>query len=60
MIIRDTFQIINPDIFAKGGDRNFQEIPEAEICRKFDIKIIDGLGDKIQSSSWLIKNSKKQ
>ena len=42
-------------IFAKGGDRFAYEIPEAKICMELGIKIIDGLGEKIQSSSWLIK-----
>jgi cytidyltransferase-like protein len=40
-------------IFAKGGDRFVYEIPEAEICKKYNIKIVDQLGDKIQSSSNL-------
>ena len=31
-------------------------IPEANICKELNIKLIDGLGDKIQSSSWLLKN----
>jgi cytidyltransferase-like protein len=43
------------DVFAKGGDRFEGEIPEKEICDKLGIKILDGLGDKIQSSSELIK-----
>ena len=50
---------IKPDIFAKGGDRFSNEIPEANICRNLGIKMVDGLGRKIQSSSWLINNSKK-
>ena len=41
---------IKPDIFANGGDRKNYEIPESVICKKYDIKIIDGLGDKIRSS----------
>ena len=41
--------------FANGGDQNNDTIPEAEICKLFDIELIDGLGDKIQSSSWLLK-----
>lgn len=45
---------INPDIFAEGGDRFSHEIPEAEICKKLGIKIIDGVGKKIQSSTELI------
>jgi len=40
-------------IFAKGGDRFSYEIPEAEVCKKLKIKIVDRLGEKIQSSSGL-------
>ena len=41
--------------FANGGDQNNNSIPEKDICEKLGIKLLDGLGDKIQSSSWLIK-----
>ena len=44
---------IKPDIFANGGDRNTGEIPESSICKKYNIEMIDGLGDKIRSSSDL-------
>ena len=44
---------LKPDIFANGGDRSTEEIPEAEVCVNFNIKMIDGLGDKIRSSSEL-------
>jgi D-beta-D-heptose 7-phosphate kinase/D-beta-D-heptose 1-phosphate adenosyltransferase len=40
-------------IFTKGGDRFSSEIPEAKICKDQGIKIIDSLGKKIQSSSYL-------
>lgn len=40
--------------FANGGDQNNNTIPEADICKMFNIELIDGLGDKIQSSSWLL------
>ncbi len=43
-------------IFANGGDQNNQSIPEAETCSELGIELLDGLGDKIQSSSWLLKN----
>ena len=47
--------------FAKGGDRNSGNIPEAEICKKLNIKIINGVGgDKVQSSSWLLSKVKTQ
>ena len=41
--------------FANGGDQNNDTIPERPICEKMGIALIDGLGDKIQSSSWLLK-----
>lgn len=40
--------------FANGGDQNNDSIPEAPICKELQIQLIDGLGDKIQSSSWLL------
>ena len=44
---------IKPDIFANGGDRATSEVPETTVCKKFNIKMVDGLGDKIRSSSSL-------
>ena len=41
--------------FANGGDQNNDSIPEVPICNKLGINLIEGLGDKIQSSSWLLK-----
>ena len=38
-------------IFAKGGDRNFGEVPEVETCEKLNIEMVDNLGKKIRSSS---------
>lgn len=43
-------------LFANGGDQNNASIPEAAICQTLGIELIDGLGDKIQSSSWLLNN----
>jgi glycerol-3-phosphate cytidylyltransferase-like family protein len=40
--------------FANGGDQDNNSIPEAPICKQLGIQLIDGLGDKIQSSSWLL------
>ena len=39
--------------FANGGDQNNNSILEVPICTESGIVLIDGLGDKIQSSSWL-------
>lgn len=41
--------------FANGGDQTNQSIPERHICKKLGISLLDNLGDKIQSSSWLLK-----
>ena len=41
--------------FANGGDQNNNSIPEAGICKELGVSLIEGLGGKIQSSSWLLK-----
>ena len=41
--------------FANGGDQNNDTIAEALICKEKGIGLLEGLGDKIQSSSWLFK-----
>ena len=57
----ESLKHLKPDIFAKGGDRTSKEIPESKICKELGIKIIDGLGKKIRSSSKLtgLKEIKK-
>lgn len=46
-----SLQAVSPDIFAKGGDRFIDEIPEATTCKEIGAEIVDGLGMKIRSSS---------
>ena len=41
--------------FANGGDQNNESIPEVPICGEKGVGLLEGLGDKIQSSSWLLK-----
>ena len=41
--------------FANGGDQSNESSPEAPICKELGIALIDGLGEKIQSSSWLLE-----
>jgi rfaE bifunctional protein nucleotidyltransferase chain/domain len=55
-----SLEAIKPGIFAKGGDRTIDEIPETPICKELGIQIIDGLGEKIRSSSELVENSKEE
>ena len=46
--------------FANGGDQNNDSIPEVPVCEEKGIGLLEGLGDKIQSSSWLLKNNNKK
>jgi D-beta-D-heptose 7-phosphate kinase/D-beta-D-heptose 1-phosphate adenosyltransferase len=46
--------------FANGGDQTNDTIPEKEVCERLGIELLDGLGDKIQSSSWLLKADLKE
>ena len=48
-----SLELVRPNIFANGGDRATGEVPETPICKKYNIKMVDGLGDKIRSSSNL-------
>ena len=48
-----SLELVRPNIFANGGDRATSEVPETPICKKYNIKMVDGLGDKIRSSSNL-------
>ena len=41
--------------FANGGDQSNETIPEVPVCEELGISLIDGLGEKIQSSSWLLE-----
>lgn len=59
MTVRKTLAKVKPDIFANGGDRHNKEIPEAKVCRENNIELRDGLGEKIQSSSKLIKDARE-
>ena len=59
----NTLQKINSEFsskfslyFGNGGDQNNEIIPERDICDKLSIKLIDNLGEKIQSSSWILNN----
>lgn len=60
-IVCETLKVIAKDysdefelVFANVGDQNNETIPEKPICKEIGIALIDGLGDKIQSSSWLL------
>lgn len=53
-----TLESVRPHIFANGGDQFNTNIPESQICNKLGIDMVDSLGDKLQSSSWLLEKAK--
>ena len=53
--LADNFSVNFQLFFANGGDQNNESIPEVPICIEKGIGLLEGLGDKIQSSSWLLK-----
>jgi nicotinamidase/pyrazinamidase len=52
-----TLGILHPHIFTNGGDQFNDNIPEAKVCRELGIDLVDSLGNKIQSSSWLVRQA---
>ncbi|MBU2265139.1 adenylyltransferase/cytidyltransferase family protein [Patescibacteria group bacterium] len=53
---------LKPDIFANGGDRFEDDVPEVETCKKIGCKVVFnvGHGGKTQSSSWLLEKYVKK
>ena len=48
-------------LFCNGGDKTSgANTPEHELCEELGIESVYGLGDKIQSSSWLTQGEKKE
>ena len=58
---------LHPDIFANGGDRDKNDAsqktsslnPEQILCQKLGIELVFNLGEKVQSSSELVKRVKE-
>ena len=61
MSVSKSLEFYKPDIFAKGGDRLPDNIPEYSICErlgiemKFNIGVDPVKGSKYQSSSWSLE-----
>ena len=54
--ICETLKELKPDIFANGGDRKADNIPEYKLCKELGIEMVFNVGgDKVQSSSELLK-----
>lgn len=54
--VSESLKSLKPDIFANGGDRKADNIPEYELCKKMGVRMVFnvGPGGKIQSSSSLV------
>jgi len=56
MTVCEAIEIMRPDYFTKGGDRELGNIPEVEVCTQVGTKIVTGVGDdKLWSSSEYLK-----
>jgi D-beta-D-heptose 7-phosphate kinase/D-beta-D-heptose 1-phosphate adenosyltransferase len=57
MSVCEALRQVKPDIFANGGDRFHDNIPEVAVCNELGCTMMFnvGFGGKVQSSSWLLK-----
>ena len=54
----ETLDYLKPSIFANGGDRFEDNIPETEVCERHRIKMLFNVGgEKVRSSSDILKNN---
>lgn len=55
MSVCEALRELRPDIFANGGDRKSDNIPEVAVCGEIASQMVFGIGrgGKVQSSSWL-------
>ena len=57
----ETLRDLRPNMFANGGDRKDDNVPEVAVCQEMGIQMLWNVGgDKIQSSSWLVEKSKEK
>src|ERR1035437_2806057 len=58
MSVCEDIKKIKPHIFANGGDRFADDIPEFKVCKELGIEMVFnvGHGGKVRSSSELVKN----
>ncbi len=55
----ETIRVIKPHIFAKGGDRSIDNMPENELkaCKEIGCQIMYDVGERLNSSSDLVKQT---
>src|SRR5258708_18227527 len=56
MSVSRELKMLRPHIFANGGDRKLDNIPEVPVCEAIGCEMIFNIGDggKVQSRSWLL------
>lgn len=56
--VANTIRKIKPQVFAKGGDRSPNNLPQSEInaCKDVNCEIVYGVGSQMKSSRKLIKD----
>ncbi len=58
--VAETLRYIKPHIFGKGGDKTSDAVMpsrELTVCKEIGCKVVYGLGEKVESSSQLVKNT---
>lgn len=61
MSVCEAIRDISPSIFANGGDRFRDNIPEAAVCEELGIEMVFNVGgEKVASSSDLVEWSKEK
>lgn len=56
----NAIRVIKPDIFANGGDRFKNNIPEVAVCEDLNVEMVFNVGgEKVASSSDLLQWSKE-
>lgn len=57
MSVCEELRELRPNIFANGGDRKEDNVPEVAVCNEIGCKMVFnvGKGGKVQSSSWLVE-----
>jgi D-beta-D-heptose 7-phosphate kinase/D-beta-D-heptose 1-phosphate adenosyltransferase len=51
-------EVLKPDIFCNGGDRNIKNVPEVDTCKELGIKAVWNVGGKkVASSSDMVKKA---
>jgi cytidyltransferase-like protein len=62
MSVCEDLREVSPHVFANGGDRKEDNVPEVMVCNEMGCEMVFniGHGGKVQSSSWLVDRSKKE